>query len=83
MGIFNAAFIKAGDIYASRIALAMHFQDTISCPGEELLDISDLLQIRLVAPELNIDHGIGVYEVNKFRFADPFIGYGFSILECD
>jgi hypothetical protein len=48
-----------------------------------LFDISHLLQIRLVALELNIDHGIGVYEVNKFCFADPFVGYGFAFLECD
>ena len=83
MGILGVAFIKPGDIHASHITLAMHFQNTISCPGEELLDISHLLQIRLIASELNIDHGIGVYEVNKFCFADPFVGYSFSLLEFD
>ena len=38
-----------------------------------LFDISHLLQIRLVAPEVNVDHGIGIYKSNKVRFADPFI----------
>ena len=48
-----------------------------------LFDISHLLQIRLVATELHIDHGIGVYKINEFCFTDPFVGYGFPLLEFD
>lgn len=48
-----------------------------------LFDVSHLLHVWLVTLELNINHGIGVYEVNEFRFADPFVGYGFAFLEYD
>ena len=48
-----------------------------------LFDVSHLLQIGLIAPKLNIDHSTGIYEINEFRFTDPFIGYGFSLLEFD
>ena len=47
------------------------------------IDISHLRQIGPVAPELNVDHGIGVYEVNKYCFADPLVGYRFTLLECN
>ena len=48
-----------------------------------LFDISHLLQIRQIALVLDIDHCIGVYEADKFCFADPFVGYRFSLLEFD
>ena len=48
-----------------------------------LFDISDLLQIMFIALELHIDHGTGVYKLNEFRFANPFVGYCFSLLEFD
>ena len=48
-----------------------------------LFDISHLLQVWQIALVLDIDHGIGVYEVDKFCFADPFVGYGFAFLEFD
>ena len=48
-----------------------------------LLNISHLPQIRLVTPELNIDHCAGIYKINEFCFGDPFVRYGFAFLECD
>ena len=40
-----------------------------------LFDISHLLPVWLVALILHIDHRIGIYEINEFRFADPLIFY--------
>ena len=48
-----------------------------------LFDISHLLQVWQIALVLDIDHGIGVYEADKFCFVDPFIGHRFSLLEFD
>jgi hypothetical protein len=48
-----------------------------------LFDIAHLLRVRLIALILHIDHCIGVYEMNEFRFADSFAGYGFAFMECD